>query len=45
MDALVAAAVFECGDTFVKVKLEMIPKCQWFQVSVAKSENDVAATN
>jgi SpoVK/Ycf46/Vps4 family AAA+-type ATPase len=42
MDALVAAAVFECGDEFVDGELEMIEGTVVAGVASAKQENDVA---
>ena len=43
MDALVAAAVFECGNEFVNGDVEMINGTVVPGVASAKSENDVAA--
>lgn len=42
MDALVAAAVFECGDEFVEGELEMIEGTVVAGVASAKQENNVA---
>ncbi|MBK9793810.1 MAG: AAA family ATPase, partial [Sphingobacteriales bacterium] len=43
MDALVAAAVFECGDKFVEGELELIEGTVVPGVAAAKNENDIAA--
>ncbi|MFN8282702.1 MAG: AAA family ATPase [Chitinophagales bacterium] len=43
MDALVAAAVFECGDSFIEGDLEMINGTVIPGVASAKNETDVAA--
>ncbi len=42
MDALVAAAAFECGDKFVEGELELIEGTVVPGVAAAKNENDVA---
>lgn len=43
MDALVAAAVFDCGDKFVEGELELIEGTVVPGVAAAKNENDIAA--
>jgi hypothetical protein len=43
MDALVAAAVFECGEKFVEGDVEMVNGTVVPGVAAAKNENDVAA--
>ena len=43
MDALVAAAVFECGEKFIEGDVEMVNGTVVPGVAAAKNENDVAA--
>lgn len=42
MDALVAAATFDCGDTFIEGEVESSQNAMTPAVSVAKNENDSA---